>query len=188
MKILVDADSCPQKAREIIIRCANRLEIQAIFAANRPIPGIEIPFKDIEEKPTKEVKGIPLEDLKGKPPTQGNLGRQETRSNSFAVMEICETGEGAADNRLIELAETGDLVITRDIPLAQELVEKKVTVMNDRGREYNNENIRQALSLRNFSVGLADSGLGIERIASYGKKDIKNFADSLDRILTRLKR
>jgi len=148
VKILVDADSCPPKTREIIINCANRLHIAAIFAANRPIPGIK-------------GRGI--------------------------SMEVCEAAEGAADQRIVDLAETGDLVVSRDIPLAQKLVAGGISVINDRGREYTNENIREMLSLRNFAIGLSDNGLGAERIASYGKKEIKKFADSLDRIITRLK-
>ena len=147
MKILVDADSCPQKAREIIIRSAKRLRIQAIFVANRTIPGI---------------------------------------AGQGPIMEICGTAEGAADKRIAELAESGDLAVSRDIPLAYKLVEAGVAVINDRGREYNRENIREMLSLRDFTVDLADNGLGFERIAHYGKKESKNFADSLDRILTKL--
>ena len=146
MKILVDADSCPQKAREIIIRSAKRLHIQAVFAANRPIPGI------------------------------GGPG---------AVMEICDATEGSADKRITELAASGDIVISRDIPLAQQLVEAGVVVINDRGREYNRENIGEMLSLRNFITGLADNGMEIERTTRYGKREIQKFAATLDRILTK---
>ena len=146
MKILVDADSCPQKARDIIIRCAQRMNLTAIFAANRQIPGVGVPG---------------------------------------TVMEICEATEGAADKRITELAEKGDMVITRDILLAQKLIDAGITVINDRGSEYNSENIREKLSLRNFTVGLAENGLSIERIARYGKKEIKNLAASLDRILAK---
>ena len=147
MKILVDADSCPHRAREIIMRCALRLNIKAIFAANRSIPGIS-------------GRGI--------------------------TMELCGPGEGAADQRLIELAAAGDLAVSRDIPLAEKLLNLNVTVINDRGREYNSENIREMLSLRNFAVDLADKGLGTERHSVYGKKETKNFADSLDRLVRKL--
>jgi uncharacterized protein YaiI (UPF0178 family) len=119
-------------------------------------------------------------------------------------MELCPAGEGAADNRIVELAEPGDLVITRDIPLAFRLVEAvketgasredgavkeagaSLLVIDDRGRVYTRENIRERLSLRDFMVGLAESGLGMERIAAYGKKELKAFADGLDRVLVRL--
>jgi uncharacterized protein YaiI (UPF0178 family) len=101
-------------------------------------------------------------------------------------MEICPPGEGSADNRIVELARPGDLVITRDIPLAQRLVDAFVLVMDDRGQIYTRENIGERLSIRNFMVGLAESGLRGERTASYGSKDLKALADSLDRVLTRL--
>ena len=145
MKILVDADSCPKEARELALRRAAGLGIKAVFAANRPIPGI-----------------------------QG------------AIMEICPQGTDAADNRIVELAESGDLVISRDVPLAKRLVDNGVAVIDDRGRVFNAGNISELLSLRNFMVGLAENGLGIERKPGYGKKELKSFADSLDRILTKL--
>jgi uncharacterized protein YaiI (UPF0178 family) len=148
MKILVDADSCPREARELILRCAARLGIQAVFAANRRIPGI---------------------------------------AGKWAIMEICPASINAADDRLAELASPGDLVISRDIPLAQRMVEAGIATINDRGREYNRENIREMLSLRNFALGLAENGLDVERIPAYGRKELKTFADALDRILTRLR-
>jgi len=147
MKILVDADSCPKAARDVVLRRAVKSGIKTIFAANRVIPGIDS-FPD-------------------------NI-----------VMEICPNKENSADDRIVELAQSGDLVITRDIPLAGRLVEKNVTVIDDRGRVFNSNNINELLSLRNFKVSLADNGLGIERTANYGKKELKTFADSLDRVLT----
>jgi len=102
------------------------------------------------------------------------------------VMEICDTAEGAADKRIVELAAAGDIVISRDIPLAKKLVDAGVAVINDRGREYSRENIGEMFSLRNFAVGLADNGIEIERTASYGKKETQKFAAALDRILTKL--
>ena len=147
MKLLIDADSCPKEARQLALRTARRLGIQAVFAANRPIPGI---------------------------------------TGENAVMEICPPGHNAADNRLVELAEPGDLAVCRDLPLAKRLVDNGASVIDDRGRVFNRENIGELLSLRNFMVGLAENGLGMERIANYGKRELKSFADSLDRVLTRL--
>ena len=143
MKILVDADSCPKEARELVLRRAEKLGIRAVFAANRPIPVA-----------------------------------------AGAEMEICPIRENSADDRIVELAERGDLVVTRDIPLAKRLIENSVTVVDDRGRIITRDNINELLSLRNFMVGLAENGLGIERIAHYGKKELKTFADSLDKVLT----
>jgi uncharacterized protein YaiI (UPF0178 family) len=151
MKILVDADSCPREARELILRTASRRKIHTVFAANRPIPGIG-----------------------------GAAG--------CCVMEVCPPGANSADDRLIELAEAGDLAVSRDIPLAKRLLEKGAAVIDDRGRVFSRENIGEALSLRNFTVGLAENGMDFERTANYRKKDLKKFADSLDKILSRLLR
>ncbi|MDR3343885.1 MAG: DUF188 domain-containing protein [Treponema sp.] len=149
MKIFVDADSCPRLTREAVLRAAARTGIQAIFAANRPIPAV---------------------------------------SGATAVMEQCPPGEDSADNRIVELARPGDLVITRDIPLASRLVEASIMVLDDRGRTYTTENIRERLSLRNFILGLAEQGGGNTRNPHYGKRELKRFADSFDRMLSHLMR
>jgi uncharacterized protein YaiI (UPF0178 family) len=101
-------------------------------------------------------------------------------------MEICPPGENSADDRIVVLAEPGDLAVTRDLALAKRLLEKDAVVVDDRGRVLTRDNINELLSLRDFVVGLAENGLGVERTASYGKKERKAFADSLDRQLTRL--
>jgi uncharacterized protein YaiI (UPF0178 family) len=150
VKILVDADSCPRLARNLILKTAFRRKIRAIFAANHPISGIGEPGSD------------------------------------YALMELCPAGEDAADDRIVELAEPGDLAVTRDIPLATRLVGASVLVIDDRGQAYARENIRERLSLRDFRVSLAENGLGTERPAVYGKRELKAFADALDRVLSRL--
>ena len=105
-----------------------------------------------------------------------------------AAMEICPPGENSADDRLVELAAPGDLAVSRDIPLAKRLLEKGAAVIDDRGRAFTPDNINELLSLRNFTVGLAENGMGVERTAHYGKKELKTFADSLDRLLTKMLR
>jgi uncharacterized protein len=158
MQILVDADSCPRQAREMILRFSSRLGIKSVFAANRPIPGLPQSQESIE-------------------------GQKQT-----AFFELCPSGEGAADRRILALAKSGDLVITRDLPLAEQLVDAGIAVLDDRGRAFTKENIREQRSIRDFTVGLANNGLDFERTPSYGKKELSSLANSLDRELTRLKR
>jgi len=105
-----------------------------------------------------------------------------------AEMIICSSKENSADDRIVELSEKGDLAITRDVPLAKRLVEKNVSVIDDRGRVFTHDNINEYLSMRNFKVGLADNGLEIVRIPNYGKKELKSLADALDRTLTAMLR
>jgi uncharacterized protein YaiI (UPF0178 family) len=103
-------------------------------------------------------------------------------------LELCPPGDDSADDRIVELAHTDDLAVTRDIPLAARLVEAGVMVIDDRGTAYTRENIRERLSVRDFMVGLAQDGLTPVRTASYGKRELKAFADGFDRELTRLLR
>ena len=91
--------------------------------------------------------------------------------------------QNAADDRLAALAEDGDIAITRDIPLAFRLVEKNVHTLDDRGRVFTQDNIRYCLSLRNFNIAISGNGK-YDRAASYGCKEKKTFADSLDGIIT----
>ena len=107
--------------------------------------------------------------------------------NDTALMELCPAGEGAADDRIVALARSGDLVVSRDLPLAERLVDAGVTVLDDRGRVFTKENIHSLRSLRDFAVGLAKNGLETIRTDSYGKKDLASFANSLDRELSRLR-
>jgi uncharacterized protein YaiI (UPF0178 family) len=102
------------------------------------------------------------------------------------VMALCPPEDDSADRRIISLAEPGDLAITRDIALAARLVEAAITVIDDRGRIFDRENIGECLSLKDFMVGMAEYGLGSGRGGSYGKRELKTFADSFDRILSRL--
>ena len=104
----------------------------------------------------------------------------------YARMVISPAIEGAADNSLAALSQKGDLAVTRDIPLAERLLKTGAAVLDDRGRIFTIENIREKLSLRNFTVDLAESGCEFERNAVYGKRELKTFADSFDKLLTKL--
>jgi uncharacterized protein YaiI (UPF0178 family) len=103
-----------------------------------------------------------------------------------AAMELCPLGEDSADDRIVALAESGDLAVTRDIALAARLVEAAITVIDDRGRVFDRENIKECLSLKDFMAGIAEYGLGSGRGGSYGRLELKAFADTFDRLLSRL--
>jgi hypothetical protein len=96
--------------------------------------------------------------------------------------------EGSADAYIVGQAGLGDLVITRDIPLAAEVCEKNITVINDRGDIFTRENIRERLSVRNFMKDLRDSGLYESPSGGYGDREVRLFSAVFDRELTRLHR
>ncbi len=102
------------------------------------------------------------------------------------IFTLCPPGKDGADDLIVAGAKTGDLVISRDVILAERLVKEGIAVIDDRGNEYNSDNIRERLSLRNFNVGLALDGLGGPREKVWGPRDLQNFANAFDRILTKL--
>ena len=103
-------------------------------------------------------------------------------------MVLVDGSEGAADRALVARAVPGDLALTRDIPLAAQLVEAGIAVVNDRGALYTRENIRERLSVRNFMMDLGASGLKPESTSQYGKKEWDDFVRTFDREFMRLVR
>lgn len=105
------------------------------------------------------------------------------------TMQVCPNTPGAADDFIAENARTGDLVATRDIPLAKRLVEKGVAAINDRGVEFNKENVDTMLKERELSIQWANLGISTGgKKTSYGKKEAHDFACCMDRVLERLSR
>ena len=95
--------------------------------------------------------------------------------------------EGSADRYIIEKSFTGDLVVTRDIPLAAELVAKGGrTVLNDRGTVYTKENVRERLAQRDFNQMMREAGLDDERSSNFGHKEIRAFSNTFDRTLRQM--
>ncbi len=92
-------------------------------------------------------------------------------------------GFDVADNQIVKLMEKGDLVITADIPLAYAAIEKGGKALNPRGEFYSESNIKQRLSLRDFSENLRNTGVLIGGPAKLGKKEIQTFANHLDQFL-----
>jgi uncharacterized protein len=103
--------------------------------------------------------------------------------------EAVEGGEDAADDRIVLRAEAGDLAVTRDLPLAERLAEKGLRVLNDRGEVFTADNARERRSLRDRAVELRALGLEPEsrRGSSWGRRELKAFADALDRELARIR-
>lgn len=106
--------------------------------------------------------------------------------NSYCTTIVTKAEDQAADMYIITYAVQGDMVITRDIPLAKQLVEAHIKVINDRGVVYTAENIDERLSIRNFMYELSINGLAPERTKAFGKKEVMEFAQALDRETQRL--
>jgi len=94
-------------------------------------------------------------------------------------------GFDVADNHIVQQAETGDLVITADIPLAAEVIARGCLALNPRGNLYTEDNIRQRLNMRDFMDTLRSSGVDTGGPASFSQADRQAFANQLDRLLAR---
>lgn len=94
-----------------------------------------------------------------------------------------ESGADVADMYIAEHVAPEDLVITADIPLAAQVVNKGTMAINPRGELYNEENIGERLSMRDFMKELRDGGVVTGGPESFGVKDKASFANSLNKIL-----
>lgn len=96
-----------------------------------------------------------------------------------------ENGADVADMYIAEHASVNDLVITADIPLASAIVKKGAIAINPRGELYDEDNISERLSMRDFMKDLRDNGLITGGPESFNSKDKINFTNSLNKILTK---
>jgi uncharacterized protein YaiI (UPF0178 family) len=94
-------------------------------------------------------------------------------------------GFDVADNHIANAVEPGDLVITADIPLAANVVEKDASALNPRGELYSRENVRELLDMRNFMDTLRSSGVETGGPSPFSQADRQAFANQLDRFLAR---
>lgn len=94
-------------------------------------------------------------------------------------------GFDVADQRIVQEAEAGDLVITSDIPLASQVIAKGVLVLDSRGELMDHHNIQARLTMRNFMEGLRNSGVETGGPSSLSKSDVQAFANQLDRLLAK---
>ncbi|MBL4763032.1 MAG: YaiI/YqxD family protein [Gammaproteobacteria bacterium] len=92
-------------------------------------------------------------------------------------------GFDVADNYIVQQADADDLVITADIPLAAEAIEKGCIALNPRGELYTKANIRQRLQMRDFMDTLRSSGVDTGGHAAFNHGDRMAFANQLDRLL-----
>ena len=93
------------------------------------------------------------------------------------------SGFDVADNEIVKRLEAGDLVITGDIPLAADVIEKGGHALNPRGERYTADNIKARLNIRDFLDTLRGSGIDTGGPPALNQGDRKAFADHLDRIL-----
>lgn len=105
--------------------------------------------------------------------------------SSFIQSVQVPQGFDVADNEIVQRVESGDLVITADIPLAAEIIARGAQALSPRGELYTKNNIGARLNMRDFMDQLRSSGVQTGVAPPFSLTDRQAFANSLDRILAR---
>lgn len=92
-------------------------------------------------------------------------------------------GFDVADNEIVRRVKAGDLVITADIPLAAEVIEKGAVALNPRGERYSEATIRERLTMRDFMDTMRASGVQTGGPGALNQRDRQHFANELDKWL-----
>ena len=111
-----------------------------------------------------------------------NQTQRVPRSGLITQVQVPKTPD-AADHYIIQEAHSDDMVVTADVPLAAELVAKKVHVINPRGEAYTEANVRERLNMRDAMDELRGAGMISGGPPTYNEKDKQSFANALDRWL-----
>ena len=109
----------------------------------------------------------------------------QTPPSSYIKAIHVDHGFDVADNQILQKLQQGDLVITADIPLAAEVIEKGGHALDPRGEFYTKGNIRERLAIRNFMDELRSSGVNTAGPSSFSQSDRQAFANQLDRFLAK---
>jgi uncharacterized protein YaiI (UPF0178 family) len=103
-------------------------------------------------------------------------------AKNITSMQV-ESGFDVADDEIVKRLNAGDLVITTDIPLAAEVIEKGGMALSSRGEMFDKENIRSRLNIRDFMDTMRSSGIQTGGPPALNHADRQNFANHLDRLL-----
>ncbi len=115
------------------------------------------------------------------------VSNQPLRAPASRLVRVIQVTAGfdVADNRIVQELQSGDLVITADIPLAAAVIEKGGRALNPRGELYTEDNIRQRLTMRDFMDELRGAGVVTGGPAPLSQRDRQAFANELDCFLSR---
>jgi len=108
-------------------------------------------------------------------------------SDYIRAMQVSQ-GFDVADNYIVQSVSEGDLVITSDIPLAADVLEKGAHALNPRGERYTEDSIKAILTMRDFMDTLRGSGTQTGGPPPLSQSNRQAFANQLDRLVMRKKR
>jgi uncharacterized protein YaiI (UPF0178 family) len=117
------------------------------------------------------------------------IANQPIRTPPFPNVTSIQVQQGfdVADNEIARRVQSGDLVVTQDIPLAAEVIEKGALALSPRGDLHTASNIKARLQMRDFMETMRASGVQTGGPPALNNNDRKAFADQLDRYLAKQK-
>ena len=115
------------------------------------------------------------------------LANQPVQTPGFPNIKAIQVSQGfdVADNEIVRRLLPGDLVVTADIPLADEVITKGVLALNPRGEMYSANTIKAKLNMRDFMDTLRSSGIHSGGPAQLSETDKRRFANALDSYLAK---
>ncbi len=114
------------------------------------------------------------------------VANQLMRVPALSCIQFVQVGSGSdvADKEIVNRLAAGDLVITADIPLAADVIDKGGHALDPRGELYSVENIRSRLSMRDFMDSLRADGVDTGGPSALKQNDRQAFANQLDKFLS----
>ena len=94
--------------------------------------------------------------------------------SEYITYRIAASGPDEADNQIVEMVKEGDLVITSDIPLADRIVSKKAYAISHSGKMFDEDNVKQALAIRDLMQSIRDTDEITKGQTPFSKKDVQN--------------
>ena len=105
-------------------------------------------------------------------------------SKNISFIQVV-SGFDVADDEIVKRVNAGDLVITSDIPLASEVIEKGAHALSPRGELFTEDNIKPRLNIRDFLDTMRSSGINTGGPPPFSQTDRREFANHLDRFLAK---
>lgn len=115
------------------------------------------------------------------------VANQPVKVPPFANIRSLQVPKGfdVADNEIVRRVQSGDLVITSDIPLAAEAIEKGAVALSPRGELLTAGNVRPRLNMRDFLDTMRANGIHTNGPPPMSQRERQAFANHLDTIITR---
>lgn len=111
-----------------------------------------------------------------------------TPDNDRITLEVVGGGFDEADDWIVDHVQTDDIVITADVPLASRCIKAGARVIGTTGKEFTENNIGQAVAIRDLLADLRGAGEITGGPPPMSKRDRSRFLQTLDEVIQSIRR